>query len=199
MKIRRSTSRHRRRRASTAATTTTARRSYQQEGTEKVVEYAIVYSFLLVSNAGSITPGSAAFRLPLDLSVFLLLSLFLVKSDSLLSDWLLFVCYLSGRDAISRLPSDHGPNNDSMTVYTWEDPSFWSSRPNHMTVNTSTTSSGGRSSLLERSPDLLPPPTTPTEEDTSKLSRLKASHGLFKMDNPLSKATSPRQRKTNMK
>lgn len=104
------------------------------------------------------------------------------------------VSYLVG-EGISKLPSDH---QDSMAVYSWEDPSFWSTKSKRMTINSSA-SSGVLGSQSGRTPDQLLSPSSASGEDSSKLNKLMSSHGLFKMDNPLSKATSPRQRKTTMK
>jgi len=84
-----------------------------------------------------------------------------------------------------------------MAVFTWEDPYFWKTDSSRVAINT-TTSSGGAprtSNKKEQSPDLKPSPTS--AGDTGKISKLIASHGVFKMDNPLSKATSPLNQNRN--
>ena len=97
----------------------------------------------------------------------------------------------------SRLPSDSSVQaSESVTVFSWEDPSFWKMDSSCIASITTPTSSSASSGTLTsnkkvQSPDQKPSPTTMVG-DTGKISKLIASHGVFKMDNPLSKASTPR-------
>ena len=94
----------------------------------------------------------------------------------------------------SRLPSDSSVQaSESVTVFSWDDPSFWKMDSTSITTPTSSSASSGTLTANKKvqSPDQKPSPTT-TVGDTGKISKLIASHGVFKMDNPLSKASTPR-------
>ena len=99
----------------------------------------------------------------------------------------------------SRLPSDSSVQaSESVAVFSWDDPSFWKMDSTSITTPTSSSASSGTltSKKKEHSPDQKPSPTT-TVGDTGKISKLIASHGVFKMDNPLSKASTPRNQSHN--